>query len=209
MQTPQSAGVPRPPAHALLKPTEALLRGFEFALEPEPHADAQSTADRASDAPAMRALRATEALQGTQARQGFCIGSLNLMIRYEDGSELTELPQVHRLPNAPHWFAGMANLHGVLIPVFDLARQFGIQRTAKTKTMLLVLGHGADAAGVTVDGLPQRLRFGAEQHADTATVPEILEPYVQRAALIDNRLWFDLDVRALLGALEKSLGAPQ
>jgi twitching motility protein PilI len=190
----------------LLAPTEALLRGFEFAPAPEPASDA---AAHAGDAAADRPVRPGAAVEGVQARQGFCIGSLNLMIRYEDGSELTELPQVHRLPNAPGWFAGMANLHGMLIPVFDLARRFGIERAARAKPMLLVLAHGADAAGVIVDGLPQRLRFGADEHADTATVPEVLEAYVQRAALIDHRLWFDLDARALLGALEKSLGAPQ
>jgi twitching motility protein PilI len=209
MQASHSPGVPRAPALSMLAPTEALLRGFEFAIEPELEADAAPGAGGFAAARPEVVLRAREALHGTQARQGFRLGSLNLMIRYEDGSELTEMPQVHRLPNAPYWFAGMANLHGMLIPVFDLARHFGIERAASTKTMLLVLAHGAEAAGVIVDGLPQRLRFGAEHHADTATVPQAVEAYVQRAALIDDRLWFDLDVRALLGALEKSLGAPQ
>ena len=192
------------PVPSLLAPSVALLRGFEFA--PEPEFDATPALGTAVTP---RPDRARSAVEGVQARQGFRIGLLNLMIRYEDGSELTELPQVHRLPNAPHWFAGMANLHGMLIPVFDLARHFGIERAAKTKPMLLVLAHGADAAGIVVDGLPQRLRFSAAEHADTATVPKVLEAFVQSAALIDERLWFDLDVRALLSALEQSLGAPQ
>ena len=50
------------------------------------------------------------------------------MIRFEDGSELTELPDLYRLPNAPGWVRGMANLHGVLIPVFDLAGYLGLDR---------------------------------------------------------------------------------
>ncbi len=204
MQPAHPTGARASPVAALLPPSVALLRGFEF--EPEPEVDA---APAVGGAIAPLQDRARSAVQGVQARQGFRVGSLNLMIRYEDGSELTELPQVHRLPNAPYWFAGMANLHGMLIPVFDLARHFGIERGAGAKPMLLVLAHGADAAGVIVDGLPQRLRFGSEQHADTATVPEVLDAFVQRAALIDDRLWFDLDVQALLGALEKSLGAPQ
>ncbi len=207
MQAAQPSGARASLAPALLAPSVALLRGFEFAAESELELELYAAPVAGAAAPGMERVRM--AVDGVQTRQGFRLGSLNLMIRYEDGSELTELPQVHRLPNAPHWFAGMANLHGMLIPVFDLARHFGIERAAGAKPMLLVLAHGADAAGVVVDGLPQRLRFGAEQHADTATVPEVLDAFVQRAALIDDRLWFDLDVRALLGALEKALGAPQ
>jgi twitching motility protein PilI len=187
-----------------MTPTAALLRGFDFALDDE--------IDAAPAAPAALAALATApraAVAGLQARQGFCIGSLNLMIPYAEGSELTDLPTVHRLPNAPHWFSGMANLHGMLVPVFDLARQFAIDRPPPPKPMLLVLAHGADAAGVVIDSLPQRLKFTNEHLADDATVPEAIASVVTRAALIDGRLWFDLDCRALLALLEQSLGAPQ
>ena len=79
------------------------------------------------------------------------MGGLHLMIGYEDGSQLTELPQVFRMPNAPRWMLGMANLHGTLIPVFDLAAYLGIEREATDRRFLLVLGHGADAAGVVIE----------------------------------------------------------
>jgi twitching motility protein PilI len=202
VQSLQPLGALTPPA--LLAPTEALLRGFEFASS----ADADASAGAIPSAVG-RSHRVREGVEGPQSRQGFRIGSLNLMIRYEDGSELTELPQLHRLPNAPHWFSGMANLHGMLVPVFDLARHFGIERAAAGKPMLLVLAHGADAAGVVIDGLPQRLRYSSEQLADNATVAQALEAFVPRAVLIGEQLWFDLDTRALLGALEQSLRAPQ
>jgi twitching motility protein PilI len=180
----------------LLSPTEALSRGFDFA----PIGEA---------VPATRAVAPRAAVDGLQARQGFCIGSLNLMIPYAEGSELTDMPIVHRLPNAPHWFTGMANLHGMLVPVFDLASQFGIERERPPKPMLLVLAHGPDAAGVVIDRLPQRLKFSDEHVADNATVPDAIASVVTRAALIDGALWFDLDCRALLALLEQSLGAPQ
>jgi twitching motility protein PilI len=143
---------------------------------------------------------------GSQARQGFCVGNLNLMIRYADGSELTELPAVYRLPNVPRWFVGMANLHGALAPVFDPAHWFGVDRPAPSKPMLLVLGHGADAAGVVIDAMPERLRFDSDDLVDTATVPDTLAPIVQRAALIGGRVWFDLDSNALLAGFERALG---
>ena len=169
-----------------MTPTEALTRGF--------------TAVPAMPAPAA-ASRDESAWRG----QGFRVGPLGLMVGYADGSELMELPAVYRLPNAPAWFLGIANLHGAMTPVFDLATYLGVTPDPTAKRMLLVLLHGADAAGVVIDGLPRRLRreAGALQHEGTA--PPQLAGHVHGATLIDDQLWFDLDVRSLLGTLEQVL----
>lgn len=185
-------------AAELLAPTAALTRGFEF----EPARAADAAAPHAAALPAAR--RAGEALQ---LRQGFRVGSLRLMVHYADGSELTDLLNAHRLPHAPRWLLGMANLHGLLVPVVDLARWFGVEREAG-RPMLLVLGHGADAAGFVIDGLPERLKFDPQRSpADASCVPESLRPFVAAAHLVDSQLWLDLDVTALLSALEQATGA--
>ena len=181
----------------LLTPLAALLRGFEFAPEPAVPA-AAARGPRIRTSPAQQT--ASHAI-----RQGFRIGPLNLMIGYADGSELTEMPTAYRLPHAPDWLLGMANLHGMLVPVFDLARHFGLAGPAPAKPMLLVLAHGRDAAGIVIDGLPERLRCDAEQETDTATVPEALIDVVDRAVLIGDKLWFDLDCNTLLDRLETAL----
>ena len=193
---------PAPP----LTPTEALMRGFE----PQAQATGMALADRgfssavhSGSGPLGSSARAAAA---SAARQGFRVGGLNLMIGYADGSELTELPALYRLPHAPAWFAGMANLHGRLVPVFDLARRFGLPSSERARPMLLVLSHGADAAGVLIDGLPQRLSFDpARTAADEASVPSAIRPYVSALHLVDSGLWLDLDVPALLAALEQAL----
>lgn len=142
-----------------------------------------------------------------QFRQGFRLGALRLMIGFEDGSELTEMPELYRLPNVADWFCGMANLHGILTPVFDLARYLRIEPQAGAKRMLLVLSHGPDAAGVLIDGLPERLRWSDEQRADAEAAPSRLAPLLRGACLIKDGLWFDLDVAALLNALEQAVEA--
>jgi twitching motility protein PilI len=142
---------------------------------------------------------------GYQARQGFRVGDLALMVRYEDGSELTAMPRLVHLPNTPAWCLGMANLHGLLVPVFDLGGWIGLNTAPTGSHMLLVLSHGADAAGVAIDGLPQRLRWTPDQQADAATAPARLAPHVRGAALIEGVLWFDIDRTALLDAFEASL----
>lgn len=183
-------------APALLPPVAALRRGFELA----PEAALETTV-------AVARSRASAEAAGQQLRQGFRVGPLPLMIGYADGSELTEMPAVYRLPHAPDWLLGMANLHGMLVPVFDLTRHFGIPREAPAKPMLLVLAHGNDAAGISIDGLPERLRWDTSHVADPATVPDVLAPVVQRPVLIGETLWFDIDCSALLARLEQALVA--
>jgi twitching motility protein PilI len=174
-------------AGASLPPAAALTRGF---VQP-------GTPDTAAPT---RAAAATH-----ESRQGFRIGELSLMVRYEDGSELTEMPRVFRLPQAPAWLLGIANLHGMLVPVLDLCAWAGVQPQADARRMLLVLAHGAESAGVVIDGLPRRMRFTPDQKADAATAPARLAPYVHGAALIDGTLWFDIDRAALLEAIEHSI----
>jgi chemotaxis signal transduction protein len=188
---------PSQPAQ-MLAPTEALLRGFEL----EPVSSGNTTTTQVAVAAA-----AEEALRGLQLREGFRIGELSLMIRYEKGSELTDLPPTYRLPNAPEWFAGITNLHGTLVPVFDLARYFGVDHSPEAKPMLLVLGHGVDAAGVVIDGLPTRLRFDASDRADDAPVPLAMEGCVNQTYWAGERTWMDLQVDALLNKLNDELAA--
>lgn len=144
-----------------------------------------------------------------QVRQGFRVGNLCLMLKYEEGSELTEMPEIYRLPNAPDWFCGIANLHGMLIPVFDLARYLGLAQQPQSRRMLLVLAHGADSAGVVIDSLPERLRWTADESADPGAAPPRLAAHLRGAALIGEQLWFDLECAALLDALEQAMGSLQ
>lgn len=184
----------------LIPPVEALRRGFEF----EGKEDVTSTALAAAHKTASGPLGPGAGAE-LLPREGFRIGPLGLMIRYEDGSELADLPTIYRLPNAPDWFLGVANLHGLLVPVFDLAIHLGVEHQEGVKPMLLVLGHGADAAGVVIDGLPMRLRVRASDQAEGAPVPAALEDSVTQTYWADDRTWMDLQVGVLLDSLHEEL----
>ncbi len=175
----------------LLAPLEALTQGFVLPDQGE-----------ASSSPAAPHPRAPAS---SEVRQGLQVGGLALMIRYEDGSRLTGLPATRRLPNAPAWFIGMANLDGVLIPVFDLAHYLGVDASAPAKPMLLVLGHGEDAAGIVIDGLPQRLRWNPDDCLADAATPTALAGCVGATCWAAGRLWIDLQVGALLQRLSDEL----
>ncbi len=184
-----------PSSVQLMKPTQALTTLFEIGR------DIDETKDE---------LRyGAASLTDGEPRQGFRVGGLSLMIRFEDSSELSEMFPLHRLPNAPDWFCGIANLHGRLIPVFDLAGYIGVEASQAARHLLLVLSHGSDAAGVVIDGIPERLRLSGDDYTDVDTAPERLALHLRGASFIGERLWFDLDTHSLLGAIEQSLGAPQ
>lgn len=144
----------------------------------------------------------------TQQRQGFRVGALNLMMHYADGSELTDLPSLYHVPNAPSWVLGTVNLHGIVIPVFDLVDYFSVDASENAKPMMLILSKSEDAIGVIVNGLPQRLRFDEHaQQAEQALAPDSVRPFVKGAVMINDELWFDLDVQALLAGFEARLSA--
>lgn len=184
---------PQPPG-LLLAPTEALLRGFAF---DEP---------AAPDAAVAAAAAGPRAPAGVLLREGFRVGGLRLMIRYEDGSELTDLPPVYRLPRAPAWLLGMANLHGALVPVFDPAELLGVVH-GEDKPMLLVLGHGNARAGVVIDGLPVRLRLEPGDRIPDAALPPRLAACAEGVWWSEGADWIELHVDAWLAQLAADLAA--
>lgn len=175
-----------------MAPTQALAGDFQFDAGQGPLSGTQG---RAAD------------LVDEQRRQGFVVGGLRLMARYDEGSELAEIPTVYRLPNVPRWFRGFTNLQGVLVPVFDLARYLGLTEQSATRPLLLVLSHGTNAAGVVIDGMPRRLRYTPGDQTQVDAAPPRVVPYLRGACLIDDQPWFDLDVNALLDALARDMEA--
>lgn len=203
--TEEHAALAPPKVDLPMTPVQALTAGFDLPLADTNNAGEVSAASGAVQGNAPSAAAVIE------LRQGLRVGNLHLMIRYEDGSELTDLPCVYRLPDAPGWFHGMANLHGTLIPVFGLAEYLGLAEYTGlrgpdgSRRMMLVMGSGADAAGVLIDGLPQRLRFQGEQRVEGSPVPARLEGFIAGTYWIDQQPWMDFMPMGLFDRLEAEL----
>ena len=72
-------------------------------------------------------------------RQGFRIGAMRFVVPFAVASELTEMPNVYPLPRMPANLLGLVNLHGRIVPVFDLANLFETTHLPREKRMVLVL----------------------------------------------------------------------
>lgn len=135
------------------------------------------TAGAESVAPSSEAL--PSAAPGL-ARHAFRIGELNLLTPQGTFCEVMELPSIARVPNSASWLLGLANLRGAVVPVFDLARAFGLRTAAPADTRLLVMDEGDKAVAVVIDGLPSLQRFSPQERVPC---PEGLPALLRRCAV--------------------------
>jgi len=134
-------------------------------------------------------------------RQGFRVGDLHILAKFDATSELAVMPIIYRLPGAPDGVRGLANLHGNVVPVFELARWFNVAHDTKATQMLLVLGYGEEAIGVIIDGLPVRKRFSPNDEVPVG----LGQPRMARFATAayreageqahTNAIWMEFDYR--------------
>jgi twitching motility protein PilI len=147
-------------------------------------------------------------LQGRAAadekvRYGACVGSVRLLLPEHLPSEVVAGTVIYPIPNTAPWFAGMINLRGNLVPVFDLHRLIGLP--LGDDRPLLVLGRGAEAVAVPTDGLPRTVGRSVRT-THLPTVPTALEAYLSGAQLEGETIWLDLDLGRLFQALGRDAG---
>jgi purine-binding chemotaxis protein CheW len=134
-------------------------------------------------------------------RQAFRIGHMRLLAPFATASELVEMPNVYPLPRMPANLLGLVNLHGRIVPLFDLASMFETQHLPREKRMLLVIGHGDGAAGIVIDGLPRRRVFRPESAIVPPTLPSAAATAVVATYADGQDAWFEFNYAQLLDQL--------
>ena len=150
---------------------------------------------------ALAGAQAPEARPDDIVRQGFRIGQMRLLTPFATASELVEMPDVYPLPRMPANLLGLVNLHGRIVPLFDLAALFETQHLPREKRMVLVFGHGNDAAAVVIDGLPRRLVFRPDERIITPALPGAAADAAIATFVQGTEAWFEFDYASLLEQL--------
>lgn len=128
----------------------------------------------------------------TQVRFGARIGDIGMLVPQGMLSELVEDAKIYPLPTTPHWFRGLINLRGSLVPIFDLKALFDMQDQKVKTTKLLVLNSGEEAVGILIDDLPVTLE-AIRRLEQLPKLPSVLREYSQEVYVRDEEVWVEFD----------------
>jgi chemotaxis signal transduction protein len=155
---------------------------------------------------------ASEPVQA-DVRYAIRVGNIGLLIGARVPSEFILPVPVSRVPNTPDWFAGLINLRGALLPVFDLESMVvSDQDAAQTnvangRLLFLVLGRGDRAAALKIHGFPQPLH-GLKPLDEMPSIHAPLDECVSSALVENDSVWFELDHVRLFEAFSARLAKP-
>lgn len=134
-----------------------------------------------------------------RVRYGFRVDSLGFLIDKNTVSEIVEQATIYPVPHAPPWLAGLINLRGNLVTVFDFKLCLGL-RNPYEKHYLLVLDKGDDAVCLKIDKLPQ-LVGDVKKLAHLPPLPPALQGCVSEAYSHDKILWVEFNQRVFFQSL--------
>ena len=137
-------------------------------------------------------------------RHGFFVGDIAILLPADAVCEVTDKQQICKLPGAPEWLAGMTNLRGNIVPVFDLglllhiAESHDEQRAGSQNKKQLFIEIGKEWVGFYSDGLPLPVSLDPDEISDSLpAIPEGLRPYISRCYRQQHN-WLDCDIKSLL-----------
>jgi chemotaxis signal transduction protein len=137
--------------------------------------------------------------------QGFSIGDHRFLINYIDAVELEEVPALAHLPAAPAWVAGLANLHGNVLPVLDwrplLHDALSTAPPGGGDAMMLVVRHHRERVAILIDGVTRRMRFTDQPVGQAHGLTAFYGMYITRTFRVDSQDWHELDFASLLDEL--------
>jgi purine-binding chemotaxis protein CheW len=126
------------------------------------------------------------------------VGSELYALSVENVLEVAELGELSAVPGAEAVVLGVRNLHGQVLPVFDLA-QVLVSAGEATARRIVVTEHAGRLAGLAVDEV-----------TDVSPLPAAIEEadadYLSGALLEDGRLLGVIDVDRLFSGLGWSRG---
>ncbi len=143
-------------------------------------------------------------------RYGIRVGGIGLLIGARVPSEFILPVPVSRVPNTPGWFAGLMNLRGALVPVFDLESLVGVDEdaaqpaVADSRLLFLVFDHGERAAALKIHGFPQSLS-GLKALDEMPPAPSPLDECVSEALVENGSAWLEFDHVRLFEAFSARL----
>ncbi len=100
----------------------------------------------------------------------------------EYGVDITQVMEIRgwsettRLPNTPEYVMGIINLRGVVVPVMDIRRRFGMEPAKiSEKSVVIILSSTERSLGILVDGVSDILEVTSSAIKAPPTVSDSIE----------------------------------
>lgn len=141
---------------------------------------------------------------------GFRLDSTNYAIPIMQVREIIVMRPVTPLPNVPAYVEGLINLRGMVVPLMNLRRRFGLPaQEPDEETRTIVLTSGGRTFGCIVDVVTKVLKVSTEQ---LRTAPIAIQTgasrFISGLAQLDE-LHILLDLRHLLSDDENAIDGPE
>jgi purine-binding chemotaxis protein CheW len=119
---------------------------------------------------------------------------------------IIKMQNITKMPQAPNYVEGITNLRGVVVPVMDLRRRFGLESQERTRdTRIVVVYMNSIKVGMIVDGVSQVLRIQDDTiEPPPPMVTTINSAFIKGIAKLDNQLVILLDLSKVLSVEEKA-----
>lgn len=132
------------------------------------------------------------------SKMGVQVGQEKWLVNLPDVGEVTPLPPLLRVPLTRRWFAGVANVRGVLYSTVDFSDFLGGEPTLANVDSRLLLANGKYHvnAGIIVHHMlglknPEQFQLG-----DASNLPPwIAAEYIDQ----DGNIWKELNMAGLIG----------
>ena len=122
----------------------------------------------------------------------FSMLGCNLLIDMSDVLEVIEMPEVTRLPRVRSWVCGVANVHGTILPIVDLAAcQSANEARAGRASRVLALRHPDLRVGLVIDRVFGLRHVPADEIGPLADgdLPQFVRNLCSGQVEIDSETW--------------------
>ena len=119
---------------------------------------------------------------------------------------IIETQTITAVPRSPEFVEGVTNLRGVVLPVIDLRKRFGLESSELTKqTRIVVVEINGMAVGMVVDAVTEVIRIQEESiEALSPIITTVDSSFLTGVAKVDERLIILLDLKQILSSQEAS-----
>ncbi len=132
----------------------------------------------------------------------FRLGNDEFGIDISSVKEIIRVENITHIPEAPSFIHGLTNLRGQIIPVIDLAKQFGLPEKEKPtgNARIIVTELDSQLVGMMVDEVPGVLKIAEDNVEPTPELiqNEIKGDYFKGVGKLEKRLIILLDLKKVL-----------